>query len=102
MRRGKRKRFGPDRTIGAILSAAVEVTRAKWRAWSGSSKPAARSETRMLCAAHLGDPDAKCYDLSHAIANTMPMSPYNRPLTFATRKTRGMRNSVYSSNMGWH
>jgi kynurenine formamidase len=29
----------------------------------------------------------------------MPMSPYSKPLTFTARPTRGMRNSVHSSNM---
>jgi len=56
-------------------------------------------ETWVRCAAHLGDPDAKCYELAHPISNTMPMSPYCRPLTFTTRPTRGMRNSIHSSNM---
>ena len=54
-------------------------------------------ETWMRCSAHLSDPNAKCYDLSHRISNTMPMSPYSKPLTFTTRPTRGMRNSVHSS-----
>jgi kynurenine formamidase len=56
-------------------------------------------ETWRRCAAHLSDPDAKCYELSHPISNTMPMSPFSRPLTFTTRPTRGMRNAVHTSNM---
>jgi kynurenine formamidase len=56
-------------------------------------------ETWMRCAPFLSDPRAKCYELSHRITNTMPMSPYSKPLTFTTRPTRGMRNSVHSSNM---
>jgi kynurenine formamidase len=56
-------------------------------------------ETWMRCAAHLSDFDAKCYELSHPISNTMPMSPYSKPLTFTTRPTRGMRNAIHSSNM---
>jgi len=56
-------------------------------------------ETWMRCAPYLSDPKAKCYELSHRISNTMPMSPYSKPLTFTTRPTRGMRNSIHSSNM---
>jgi kynurenine formamidase len=56
-------------------------------------------ETWMRYAPFLGDPRAKCYELSHRISNTMPMSPYSKPLTFTTRPTRGMRNSIHSSNM---
>jgi kynurenine formamidase len=56
-------------------------------------------ETWMRCAPFLSDPKAKCYELSHRISSTMPMSPYSKPLTFTTRPTRGMRNSIHSSNM---
>ena len=56
-------------------------------------------ETWARCAPFLGDPRSKCYELSHRISNTMPMSPYSKPLTFTTRPTRGMRNSTHSSNM---
>ena len=56
-------------------------------------------ETWMRCAPYLGNPKAKCYELSHRISGTMPMSPYSKPLTFTARATRGMRNSVHSSNM---
>jgi len=56
-------------------------------------------ETWLRCAPYLGDPKAKCYELSHPISGTMPMSPYSRPLSFTARPTRGMRNSIHSSNM---
>ncbi len=56
-------------------------------------------ETWTRCAPFLSDPRAKCYELSHRISNTMPMSPYSKPLTFTARPTRGMRNSIHSSNM---
>jgi kynurenine formamidase len=56
-------------------------------------------ETWLRCAPYLGNPKAKCYELSHRITNTMPMSPYSKPLEFTTRPTRGMRNSTHSSNM---
>ena len=56
-------------------------------------------ETWMRCAPYLSDPSAKCYELSHHITNTMPMSPYSKALEFTTRPTRGMRNSIHSSNM---
>jgi kynurenine formamidase len=56
-------------------------------------------ETWMRCAAHLADPRAQIYELSHPVSATMPMSPYSKPLTFTARATRGMRNSIHSSNM---
>jgi kynurenine formamidase len=56
-------------------------------------------ETWMRCAPHLSNPKSKVYELSHVISGTMPMSPYSKPLVFTARPTRGMRNSVHSSNM---
>src|SRR5215467_10821393 len=56
-------------------------------------------ETWARCAPYLCEPAARCYELSHRISGTMPMSPYSKPLVFGTRPTRGMRNSVHSSNM---
>lgn len=56
-------------------------------------------ETWMRCAPFLSDPQAKCYELSHRISGTMPMSPFSKPLTFTSRPTRGMRNAIHSSNM---
>ena len=56
-------------------------------------------ETWMRCTPFLSDPRSKCYELSHRISNTMPMSPYSKPLAFTARPTRGMRNSIHSSNM---
>lgn len=44
-------------------------------------------------------PDAKCYELSHPITNTMPNSPFSKPLALVPRPTRGMRNAVHASNM---
>jgi kynurenine formamidase len=56
-------------------------------------------ETWARCAQHLNNPKARCYELSHLVSSTMPMSPYSKPLVFTSRPTRGMRNSVHSSNM---
>jgi kynurenine formamidase len=56
-------------------------------------------ETWARCAQYLSDARARCYELSHLVSNTMPMSPYSKPLVFTSRPTRGMRNSVHSSNM---
>lgn len=50
-------------------------------------------------AAHLSAPGARCYELSHAITNTMPSSPFSTPLKLQPRATRGMRNSIHASNM---
>lgn len=56
-------------------------------------------ETWMRCAPYLSDPKARCYELSHVVSGTMPMSPYSKPLVFTSRPTCGMRNSIHSSNM---
>jgi kynurenine formamidase len=56
-------------------------------------------ETWMRCAPYLSDLKARCYELSHVVSGTMPMSPYSKPLVFTSRPTRGMRNSIHSSNM---
>jgi kynurenine formamidase len=56
-------------------------------------------ETWIRCAPYLSNPRARCYELSHHITGTMPMSPYSKPLAFTARPTRGMRNSIHASNM---
>ena len=38
--------------------------------------------TWMRCSYYLAQPGAKSYELSHVRSNTMPMSPFGRPLTF--------------------
>lgn len=50
-------------------------------------------------APYLMAPGAKCYELSHEISNTMPSSPFSKPLELQPRPTRGMRNAVHASNM---
>ncbi len=39
--------------------------------------------TWLRCAAHLSDPDAKSYEVSHVRSNTMPLSPFAAPLKYA-------------------
>jgi kynurenine formamidase len=55
--------------------------------------------TWLRAAQHLAAPQAKCYELSHAISNTMPSSPFGKPLKFQARPTRGIKNSRHASNM---
>ena len=55
--------------------------------------------TWLRCAQHLAAPGAKCYELSHPITNTMPSSPFGKPLKFKARATRGIKNSRHASNM---
>ena len=38
--------------------------------------------TWLRCAAHLSDPNAKSYEVSHVRSNTMPMSPFGAPLKY--------------------
>ncbi len=55
--------------------------------------------TWLRCAQHLAAPGAKCYELGHPITNTMPSSPFGKPLKFQARATRGIKNSRHVSNM---
>jgi kynurenine formamidase len=55
--------------------------------------------TWLRAAQHLAAPRAKCYELSHPISNTMPSSPFGKPLKFQARVTRGIKNSRHASNM---
>ena len=55
--------------------------------------------TWLRCAQHLAAPGAKCYELAHPITNTMPSSPFGKPLKFQARTTRGIKNSRHASNM---
>jgi kynurenine formamidase len=50
-------------------------------------------------AQYLTAPGARCYELSHLITNTMPNSPFSKPLELMPRPTRGMRNAIHTSNM---
>ena len=51
------------------------------------------------CAPYLAARDAKCYELSHEITNTMPSSPFSAAIKLQPRPTRGMRNAFHASNM---
>ena len=55
--------------------------------------------TWLRCAHYLSAPRARCYELAHPITNTMPSSPFGKPLTFQARPTRGIKNSRHASNM---
>jgi kynurenine formamidase len=55
--------------------------------------------TWFRAAAHLAAPGARYYELAHPITNTMPNSPFSKPLELTPRPTRGMRNTIHSSNM---
>jgi kynurenine formamidase len=55
--------------------------------------------TWLRAAQHLAAPRARCYELSHPISNTMPSSPFGKPLKFQARATRGIKNSRHASNM---
>ncbi len=54
--------------------------------------------TWMRCAAHLTEPGAKAYELSHERSNTMPMSPFGAPLEYAYRPTVGIPGTLHAFN----
>jgi len=55
--------------------------------------------TWLRCAQYLTAPGARYYELSHKLSNTMPSSPFSKPLKFQPRATRGQRNAMHASNM---
>ena len=55
--------------------------------------------TWLRAAQYLAAPGAKCYELSHPITNTMPASPYGKPLQFQARTTQGIPHTRHASNM---
>ena len=44
-------------------------------------------------------PEQDVDQLAHPITNTMPTSPFGKPLKFQARATRGIKNSRHASNM---
>jgi kynurenine formamidase len=68
--------------------AAVEASKARVPAppWpAGDERGMANTlgpGTWARCAFHLAQPGAKAYEISHVRSNTMPMSPFGRPLAF--------------------
>ena len=55
--------------------------------------------TWLRCSTYLAAPNAKCYELSHELSNTMPSTQFSKQLKFQPRATRGMRNAMHASNM---
>lgn len=54
--------------------------------------------TWMRCAAHLNDPNAKVYEISHERSNTMPLSPFGVPLQYEYRPTVGIPGTLHAFN----
>jgi kynurenine formamidase len=50
------------------------------------------------CAAHLTDPNAKAYEVSHLRSNTMPLSPFGVPLKYDFRPTVGIPGTRHAFN----
>lgn len=54
--------------------------------------------TWLRCAAHLGAPNAKAYEISHERSNTMPLSPFGVPLKYVYRPTVGIPGTLHAFN----
>lgn len=54
--------------------------------------------TWQRCAAHLGDANAKSYEVSHLRSNTMPQSPFGTPLVDKYRPTVGIPGTRHAFN----
>lgn len=54
--------------------------------------------TWLRCAAHLADPDARLYELSHVRSNDMPQSPFGAPLVYEYRPTVGIPGTRHAFN----
>jgi len=71
-----------DRKAAVEMSKAM-VTTGPWPA--GDQRGMANTlgpGTWMRCAAHMSSPGAKVYELNHIRSNTMPASPFGRPLSY--------------------
>lgn len=54
--------------------------------------------TWLRCAAHLGAPGARAYEISHERSNTMPQSPFGAPLKYNYRPTVGIPGTLHAFN----
>jgi kynurenine formamidase len=54
--------------------------------------------TWLRCAAHLSDPGARVYEVSHVRSPTMPVSPFGVPLEYAFRPTVGIPGTRHAFN----
>jgi kynurenine formamidase len=54
--------------------------------------------TWLRCAAHLSNPQARAYEVSHVRSNTMPLSPFGVPLTYDYRPTVGIPGTRHAFN----
>ena len=51
------------------------------------------------CAAHLSNPRAKSYELSHVRSNTMPLSPFAGPFELTYRPTSALPGTMQVFNV---
>jgi len=56
-------------------------------------------ETWARCAAHLSNPNARVYELSHVRSNTMPLSPFAGPFELNYLPSNGLPGSTQVFNM---
>ncbi len=54
--------------------------------------------TWLRCAAHLSDPDARTYEVSHPRSATMPQSPFGVPLDFVFHPTASIPGTRHAFN----
>ncbi|MBZ0217841.1 MAG: cyclase family protein [Fimbriimonadaceae bacterium] len=54
--------------------------------------------TWMRCGYHLANPGAKVYEVNHVRSNTMPMSPFGRPLSFEFTPTVTLPGTKHAFN----
>jgi kynurenine formamidase len=55
--------------------------------------------TWMRCAYHLGQPQAKAYEISHLRSNTMPLSPFAGPYMTKPKPTASIPGTSHAFNM---
>jgi kynurenine formamidase len=54
--------------------------------------------TLQRCAFHMGEPNARAYELSHIRSNTMPLSPFTGPFVQKPKATAGIPGTAHGFN----
>jgi kynurenine formamidase len=98
----KRSPFVVLCTGALIASAAANAQTAPRLPWPvGDERGMANTQgpaTWQRCAAHLTNPNAKAYEVSHLRSNTMPQSPFGTPLVDKYRPTVGVPGTRHAYN----
>ncbi|MBL4757171.1 MAG: cyclase family protein [Rhizobiales bacterium] len=89
----------PDAQMNAVAASQTMVPTGPWPA--GDERGMANgigNGTWMRCAYHLANGDSKSYEVSHERSNTMPLSPFGRPLGYEFTPTVTLPGTRHAFN----